>query len=101
MESVHSTLSLACIVKKLDQGSLDAEFVDGVIHNQLQSEPISKIHENEREKIKKLATSIANLKIDNMPMNAKIFMARSVTVLSCRQSQRRNVTMPWWQCWNH
>ena len=28
IESVHSTLSLACIVKKLDQGSLDAEFVD-------------------------------------------------------------------------
>lgn len=76
MDSVHSILSLTCIVKKLDQGSLDAEFVDGVIHNQLQSEPMSKIHENEREKIKKLATSIANLKSENMPMNAKTFMAR-------------------------
>ena len=76
MDSVHSILSLTCIVKKLDQGSLDAEFVDGVIHNQLQSEPMSKIHENEREKIKKLATSIADLKSENMPMNAKTFMAR-------------------------
>ena len=50
--------------------------LDSVIHNQLQSDAMSKVHETEREKIKRLAASIAELKTENMPMSAKVFMAR-------------------------